>query len=130
MENKRREWVCSRKTDTAITLLVHSLPSANLSHTLVPEEEPSPAEQQQQIVNILRGIMSSGQPPPAYSPSSAPQHNYAPQPAQPLVNGGAGVPVPLSKAHQPSTNTGVCGNLLEMHLYTHMHDYTYMYTCK
>ena len=97
--------MCGRKTDTVIALLVHSLPSANLSHTLVPEEEPSPAEQQQQIVNILRGIMSSGQPPPAYSPSSAPQHNYAPRPAQPLANGGVSA---LSKAHQPSTNTGVC----------------------
>ena len=97
---------------------------SSLPSITVPEDEPSPQEQQQHMLNILRSMMSSAQqpamgPPPAYSSTSGQGPGTGPPPLPPPTAGqapaylstapygGGSAPVVHREVHQPSSNTGV-----------------------
>ena len=87
--------------------------------SLVVPEEPSPEEQQQQVMNLLRSMISNTQQTPpasmttaslpisAHMPITRPSVGVAPSQSSPAVYGGGGVPGARNDIYQPSSNTGV-----------------------
>ena len=88
---------------------------------LVVPEEPSPEEHQQQMMNLLRSMISNAQQTPpasmvsvsqptsAHMPTTRPSVGVAPSQSSPAVYGGGGVPAmaPRNDIRQPASNTGV-----------------------
>ena len=99
---------------------------------IVPADEPTPQEQQQQLMNFIHSMMATTQQPPAAtvpkSTSHAPQQHSGLPPAQAISLGGRGVPVAPSAVHQPTTNSEVCDTVWQPRsqatfFYTHVFIY-------